>query len=59
MTIKTDAITVTSLYTATGAVMALKVGLPVLAGISIGLCLSAVLVGIGYVLKRLGVMYVV
>jgi threonine/homoserine/homoserine lactone efflux protein len=49
---------VVTLYTATGAVLAVKEGLPVMAGIGIGLAISAFVVALGYLLHRLGLLVI-
>ena len=45
-----------TLTASTGAVLAIKEGLPVMAGIGIGLAIGGLVVALGYLLHRLGVL---
>ena len=44
-----------TLTASTGAALAIKEGLPVMAGIGIGLAIGGLVVALGYLLYRLGV----
>jgi len=48
---------VITMYTATAAVLSVKEGLPIHIGIGMGLVFSALVIGLGYLLQKAGLLH--